>query len=126
LARFDIARTTLDNMMNVCQQEVDRGGSNTSWYLNLREESYSWLDEVDTSVRMIQGMFSDHRFGDMQLGIKDLYKKSLDFQDYFTKKREEEKLNMDRHKTELDDDSSLDHTEADDDDIVLAALVRTT
>jgi hypothetical protein len=71
-------------------------------------------------------MFSGHRFGDMQLMIKDLNKKSLDFQDYFAKKREEEKLNMDRHKTELDDDSSLDHTEADDDDIVLAALVRTT
>jgi hypothetical protein len=122
-ARFDISLFMLGKLMYVCEQEADRGGPHTSWYLNLREEAASRQVEfgVETILQQILGMFSERRYPALEQMLGGLIQKSFEIQAYFATKRNEEKANLEMWSTAAIEDHCNDIVEAEDEsDLVLA------
>jgi hypothetical protein len=90
-SRVEISMRMLENTINACKKETERGDSETSWYLICREESRIRYHELNVSMRKMREFYLHRQFDKLQSGMAMFRDISYRTQAYLAEKRDQEK-----------------------------------
>lgn len=117
--RFDISIKMLEDTVRVCQEEADKGGAFTSWYLNCREDSASLNTEMKYRLDQMCRLYFGRKLDELQSLMRYFVDTSLRAQTYLTGKQEEEKQMKEEQMVNLQDETKEFCEEEDDDGFVM-------
>eukprot|EP00980_Cylindrotheca_fusiformis_P007732 scaffold1639_cov107-Cylindrotheca_fusiformis.AAC.2 len=108
--RIEISTKMLKAALDACRKEIDRGGTDTSWYLICAEESRFQMSEMEQLLEEMQGYYLNKQFEELHSKIPMLQDRSFRPQAFLEYKRKQEaemrQLEADDQEEEEDSDDS--------------------